>query len=133
MTHDPVVCVWGSTGWPAWVACRHALVDDLRLLNAAAVHELGGHDEQAVASLPRLRDQGEQGLIGLAVQGGLGDRRVGLVLVCRGLGERVPVVRGRVEGERDHRADQDDGGEAEQHEQDAPAHGDPSGSARRKP
>jgi hypothetical protein len=114
------------------VTGRHGRID--LVLTAAGQHE------QAVTALPRLLDHRERGELGLrgrllrnsevlrpVVLGDqdelvLGQDRVRAGRTRRSRDERGPVVRGRVEGQRHHRADQHDGGERQQREQDPPGH-----------
>ena len=103
----------GLDGQPGPVAGRHALVDQPDVVLRYATQ-----DQQAVADLAHLFDQAQEGGIGpglagrIAIRGRgqgiqprLGDRGVGARHARGGLDERSPVVPGRVERQRHHRAD----------------------------
>ena len=125
----------GLGGQPDPVTGRHALVDQ-----PVAVPRVAHEDQQAVAGLRRLGDQDDQGSVrrrtavgrtarsglGESIQPRLGDRGVGARHARGGLDEGRPVVGGRVERQRHHRADQHRGGEGQQDQQDPPGHDVPA-------
>jgi hypothetical protein len=105
---------------------------------------LGGllEDQQPVAGLLGLGDQGQQGgavdlalvqVLEVGVQQRLDDRGVGGHHARRGLDKGRAVVVGRVERQRHHRRYQHRGREGQQDQQDPPGHARLPWSASRKP
>jgi hypothetical protein len=88
-------------------------------------------DHQAVTVELCLAEDGDQrGIrfrigtaLGDRLQARLGDRGVGAHHALDVLGERVPLVRRRVQRQRHHRAGDEHGGEDHQDEQYPPGHG----------
>jgi hypothetical protein len=143
----------GLGGQAGPVAGRHPAHVSHRLRDDLDVLFIGRQHEQAVARLAGFLDHIDQpergqggrpgrfavGRLGQQIELALHGRRVGPGCAYYRLGERVAVVRGRVQGQRHDRADQHQCGEGQQHDQDAPGHAEPPeppdapGSASRKP